>query len=58
MYIVVLLMFSQLISYSVIWMVLSYDFLTHNCLFMVDLILILIIVFSTLYFLFLLLSVC
>jgi hypothetical protein len=41
MYIVVLLMLSQLISYSVIWKVLSCDFLTHNCLFMVDLILIL-----------------
>jgi hypothetical protein len=38
MYIVVLLKLSQLISYSVIWKV---DFLTHNCLFMVDLILIL-----------------
>jgi hypothetical protein len=41
MYIVVLLMLSQLISYSVIWKVLSSDFLAHNCLFMVDLILIL-----------------
>jgi hypothetical protein len=41
MYIVVLLMLSHLISYSVIWKVLSRDFLTHNRLFMVDLILIL-----------------
>jgi hypothetical protein len=56
MYIVVLLMLCQLISYSVIWTVLSCDFLTHNCLFMVDLILI--IVFSTLHFMYLLLSVC
>jgi hypothetical protein len=35
------LMFSQLISHTVIWKVLSCDFLAHNCLFMVDLILIL-----------------
>jgi hypothetical protein len=50
MYIVILLMLSQWISYSVIWKVLSCDFLAHNCLFMGDLILILIIIFSTLNF--------
>jgi hypothetical protein len=54
MYIVVLLMLSQLISYSVIWKVLSCDFLAHNCLFMVDLI----IIFSTLNVMNLSLSVC
>jgi hypothetical protein len=64
MYIVVLLMFSKLISYSVIWKVLSCEFLAHNYLFMVDLILILnfslilIIIFSTSHFMYLLLSVC
>jgi hypothetical protein len=64
MYIVVLLMLSQLISYSVMWKVLSCDFLAHNCLFMVDLILILnfslilIIIFNTLNFIYLLLSIC
>jgi hypothetical protein len=51
MYIVVLLKLSQLISYSVMWKVSSCDFLAHNCLFMVELILIfnliLIIIFST-----------
>jgi hypothetical protein len=52
MCIVVLLMLSQLISYSVIWKVLSCDFLAHNCLFMVDLIVILIIIFSTLNFMY------
>jgi hypothetical protein len=41
MYIVVQLMLFQLISYSLIWKVLSCDFLTYNSLFMVDLILIL-----------------
>jgi hypothetical protein len=63
MYIVVLLILSQLISCLEIWKVLSCDFRTHNCLFMVDLILIffsliLIIIFGALNFVYLLLSVC
>jgi hypothetical protein len=47
-----------IISYSVIWKVLSCDVRTNNYLCMVDLILIFIIVFSTLNFTYLFLSVC
>jgi hypothetical protein len=56
MYVIVLMKLSQLISYLVMWKVLSCDFPAHNCLFIVDLILI--IIFSTLNCMYLLLSVC